>query len=154
MHLVLRSSQAKGAKSFLAPHRSKKIEALARTIGLKTGVEVKSFANSGNHLHLIVLPRSRKAFRAYIRAISGVIARLTMGMERGPAAGKKKAPAETHSKFWDSRPFTRILEWDRSLKTAQKYLVQNTLEALGFIPYQPRNRKRSHGQSHRPPRGG
>jgi len=146
MHLVLRSTQAMGSKSFLAPHRSKKIEALARTIGLKTGVEVKNFANSGNHLHLIVLPRSRKAFRAYVRALSGVIVRLTLGIERGRGVKSQRTEKRTQantpdeaSKFWDARPFTRILEWGRSLKTAQRYLVQNTLEALGFLPYQPRS---------------
>jgi len=41
-------------------------------------------------------------------------------------------------KFWDQRPFTKILEWGRMHRAALKYLTQNMLEAIGFIPYQER----------------
>lgn len=40
--------------------------------------------------------------------------------------------------FWDFRPFSRILYWGRDYQTACRYLLRNTLEALGFIKYQPR----------------
>ena len=41
-------------------------------------------------------------------------------------------------KFWDARPFTRIVEWGRDFKNFGFYILQNTLEATGFMPYQPR----------------
>jgi len=133
MHLVMRSSKATGEMSFLRSIRAKKIEAVVRSVGVATGVKVYRFANSGNHIHLIILPRSREAFIAYIKAITGIIARITLGVERG-----KKKRTSSGSQFWDARPYTRIIEWGRDFRTASNYLLQNTLEALGFIPYQPR----------------
>jgi REP element-mobilizing transposase RayT len=133
MHLVMRSTLASGEFSFLRAKRARRIEALVHKLGKEKGVKVYRFANSGNHLHFIVLPRSREAYKAYIKAITGIIARLTLGAERGSA---KKI------RFWDAKPYTRILEWGRDFKTACQYVLQNTLEALGFIPYQMRKKKR------------
>jgi REP element-mobilizing transposase RayT len=137
MHLVMRSSYAKGEYSFLK--RAKKIQDIINTQGKAFGVKVYRQANGGNHLHLVILPRSRQAFNGFIRAISGLIARCVLDVERGRSFFKSdgKNPAG----FWDKRPFTRIIEWGREFKTVSTYLVQNTLEALGFIPYQPRKQK-------------
>jgi len=129
MHLVMRSTLARGEKSFLRPARAKHIKNLVQRLAQGNGVKVYRFANSGNHLHMIVLPKSRDGFNAFIRAISGLIARITLGVERGRALGLK---------FWDARPFTRILEWGKDYTHACRYLLQNTLEALGFIPYRSR----------------
>ena len=129
IHVVLKSSLAKGNRSFLNPARARKIERLVHALAKQKGVRVYRFANSGNHLHLLVQIRSRESFQAYIRALTGIIARLTLAVERGRALGKK---------FWDARPYTRIVEWGKEFKTVSRYIVQNTLEALGFIPYQPR----------------
>jgi hypothetical protein len=41
-------------------------------------------------------------------------------------------------KFWQFRPFSRVMSWGRDFKSGCEYVVQNTLEALGFIPYKPR----------------
>jgi REP element-mobilizing transposase RayT len=131
MHLVMRSTLATGEKSFLRAKRARKIEELVHRLGKEKGVKVYRFANSGNHLHFIVLPRSREAFKSYIRAITGIIARLTLGVEKGSGLGKR---------FWDAKPYTKIIEWGREYKATCDYLLRNTLEALGFIPYQPRKR--------------
>lgn len=132
MHLVMRSSHATGTRSFLKGARVRQIETLVYRLGKQTGVRVYRYANSGNHLHLVVLPRSRRAFHAYLRAISGLIARITLGAERGSAADVQ---------FWDARPFTRILQWGKDFQNACRYVLQNTLEAIGFLPYQPRKSK-------------
>jgi REP element-mobilizing transposase RayT len=129
MHLVMRSTLARGERSFLRPARARHVRNLVERASQRHGVKIYRFANSGNHLHMIVLPRSRYGFNAFIRTISGLIARLTLGVERGRAKGLK---------FWDARPFTRILEWGKDYTNACRYLLQNTLEALGFIPYRPR----------------
>ena len=129
IHLVMRSSLAKGELSFLRPKRAKIIETLVRRLARERGVRIYRYANSGNHLHLVLLPRSRTAFVSYIRAVSGLIARITLEVERGRALGVK---------FWDARPYTRIVEWGREFKAVCAYVLQNTLEATGFIAYQPR----------------
>lgn len=133
VHLVMKSSLAHGDKSFLNTARKSAIEQLLYRLGKQKGVKVYRYANSGNHLHLLILPSSERAYRAYIRAVAGVIARITMGAERGRALGKK---------FWDAKPFTRIVEWGRDFSGVCDYILQNTLEALGFIPYQPRKYKK------------
>ena len=130
MHLVMRSLFAKGSLSFLRFDRE--IRELITYQARVFGVKVYRQANGGNHLHLIVLPRSRPAFNGFIRSISGLIARLVLGAERGDAK---------NIKFWEKRPFTRIIEWGRDYKKVCSYLFQNTLEALGFIPYQLRTKK-------------
>jgi hypothetical protein len=130
LHLVMRSTLARGTQSFLIPTRARQIETLARKLGREKQVRVYRLANAGNHLHLVVLPRSRKAFNAYIKALTGLIARVTLGAQRGKSKGLK---------FWDARPYTRIIEWGKDYRGVINYLIRNALEALGFIPYQPRS---------------
>src|SRR5258708_236562 len=83
MHVVLRSSMAKGPLSFLKADRQ--LRGIIEKQAKRHGVKVYHQANGGNHLHLIVLPRSREAFKSFIRATSGLIARLILGVERGRA---------------------------------------------------------------------
>ncbi len=130
MHLVLRSSMARHDYSLLK--KDQIIRKIVSAQGRAFGVKVYKQANGGNHLHLIVLPRSRQAFQSFIRAISGLIAREVLGAQRGNPQ---------YIKFWDQRPYTRVLEWGKDFRKVSKYLVQNTLEALGFIDYQPRKQK-------------
>lgn len=135
-HLVMRSLHAKGSRSFL--RFDTKIQDILSRQGRRFGVKVYRFANGGNHLHLVVLPSSRRGFNSFIRTISGLIARLVLGAEKGSAKGLK---------FWEKRPFTRIVEWGRDYKNVCAYLLQNTLEALGFIDYQPRKTRYGSGRS-------
>ncbi|MBL7714035.1 MAG: transposase [Bdellovibrionales bacterium] len=161
LHVVLRSSQARGPRSFLEPKRAKRVRAIVERAAKIQGVKLYRYANSGNHMHLVVLARSRPAYQAFIRSISGLIARATLGAERGRAKDSKSeqeksgkrarakpdnradANLNEHPKparFWDARPFTRIIEWGRDYRRVCAYLMQNTLEALGFVPYRPRNK--------------
>ena len=134
IHLVMKSSLARGENSFLSKKRARRIQDLVHLQGQLCGVKVYRFANSGNHLHLVIKPVSKRAFQTYIRATSGLIARITLGAEKGKAKGLK---------FWDARPFTRIVEWGQDYQNVCNYVLQNTLEAIGFIAYQPRGRKKA-----------
>jgi REP element-mobilizing transposase RayT len=129
MHLVVRSTMAKGPLSLL--RNNKKISEILFKQAKDCGVKIYRFANAGNHLHLIILPASRTAFNRFIRSVTGLIARFVLRAQRGMAKGLQ---------FWDLRPFTRILEWGKDFNITRDYLLQNTLEALGFIPYKPRKR--------------
>jgi REP element-mobilizing transposase RayT len=132
IHVVMRSSLACGPLSLLSPVRAKRIEATVRGLAKAKGIRLYRYANAGNHLHLLVLAPTRPAFKAYLRALTGIVARITLSAQRGSAQGKK---------FWDARPFTRIVEWGRDFRGVAGYLLRNTLEAIGFIPYQPRGRR-------------
>ena len=133
MHLVMRSSFAIGERFFLNRKNADRIENLSHRVAVDKRVKIYRYANSGNHLHLVILPISRKAFNRFIRAICGLIARHVLGAERGNALGVQ---------FWDARPYTKILEWGREYKNVCLYVLQNTLEAIGFISYQPRQKKK------------
>ncbi|MEQ1664496.1 MAG: hypothetical protein ABL927_03880 [Bdellovibrionales bacterium] len=145
MHLVIRSSKATGARSLL--HKSRQVFDIMYRQSQLHGVKIYRYANGGNHLHLVILPRSAIAFKKFIRATTGLIARLILGIERGPAKFSKTVRAQydksNNINFWDQRPFTRIVEWGRDFKNMCKYLMQNTLEATGFIKYKPRMTKYS-----------
>jgi REP element-mobilizing transposase RayT len=129
MHLVVRSTMAKGSMSLL--RNNKKVSEIVYKQAKFCGVKIYKFANAGNHLHLIILPSSRTAFMRFIRSMTGLIARYILKAQKGSAKSVQ---------FWDKRPFTRILEWGKDFKITSDYLLQNTLEAYGFIPYQPRKK--------------
>lgn len=133
MHLVLKSSLAKNENSFLITKKKRRIEQVIRRASKANDVKLYRFANNGNHLHLIVLPRSRQSFAKFIRTISGLIARIALDAERGNAHGKK---------FWDARPFTRILDWGRDYRNACAYVLKNTLEVMGFMSHVRRRQSR------------
>src|SRR5688500_16570410 len=63
IHLVMRSSLATGEKSFL--FRARRIEAVIQKQAARFGVRLYDFANSGNHLHLLVLATNRRAFKNF-----------------------------------------------------------------------------------------
>ncbi|GIL16775.1 MAG: hypothetical protein BroJett040_05260 [Oligoflexia bacterium] len=140
MHLTLRSSLAKGERSFLATRvRSKLIEEKIRINAKKFGVQIYRYANVGNHLHLLVRPTYRRGFISFLRAISGVIARIALGVERGQARSSEASQLAPESiQFWDQRPWTRVLAWMADFINVRKYVNQNFNEAMGFLPYRPR----------------
>lgn len=127
MHLVMRSQHARGDRSFLKFDEA--IKQIINSQAQRFGVKVYRQANGGNHLHLVILPRSRQAFNGFIRAISGLIARLVLKAQRG---------APVRIQFWEKRPFTRIVSWGREYLGVCDYLMRNTLEALGFVHYRYR----------------
>lgn len=151
LHLVLRSTLAIGERSFLM--RDRTIRKILYDQAASTGVTIRSFANAGNHLHLIVSPHSRRAFKRFIRASTGLIARKTLGAERNsPWRNSSPADISTSSsrrstattaqsldstpstaRFWDARPFTRIVRWGRDYLGLKNYLELNRIEvALGL----------------------
>jgi len=148
MHLVMRSSWAKGARSFLK--KDAEIYGIIKRQGERFGVKVYRFANGGNHLHLVILAASRNSYIHFIRSVSGLIARLMMNKQRGAASsvsssGNSKPNSSENllkniptKSFWDRRPYTKIVEWGKHFKGVCRYLDENTLEAIGF-PYAPRS---------------
>lgn len=128
MHLVLRSSQAVGEWSFKRHHQL--VRSVTETTARKFGVKVYQFANGGNHLHLIVKLGNRYAYYGFIRALTGTLALKITGTNKF---------AKLKTKFWDFRPFTRVIEWGKAFTIAKDYLLLNQLESLGILSYS-RNR--------------
>jgi len=127
LHLVLKSSQAVGDKSFHSEKYEAKIWDIIRHHAEKTGIKIYEYANGGNHLHLLLRAKHRDDYTAFIRIITGLIARLVGKSERGKPLKKQ---------FWDARPFSRIVSFARQEFNAIKtYLLRNTLEAIGWMKY-------------------
>lgn len=116
IHLVLKAHK----KFNLFKHKAW-IEKTLRKQAKNTHTTIYGLSVQKDHIHLNIKITSREFYRSFIRALSGLIAR---------KLGKG---------IWKFRPFTRVVEWGRSFKTLLKYIEQNELEALGLIPYSPRN---------------
>jgi hypothetical protein len=122
MHLVLKSSKATGKHSFLLFQRE--IEVLLQAQARKFGIKIYSVANAGNHLHLLLRIHSRRCYKAFIRAVSGLIIRKVFGLERGRS--------RDFSGLWDARPFSRIVAWGKDFSGVKSYLEINRLEMVGL----------------------
>ncbi|WP_413559721.1 hypothetical protein [Bdellovibrio sp. HCB209] len=123
MHVVLRSSQAKGNWSLRNSGNWKKISEILVAQARKYGVQLQEQVNGGDHLQLVIKIKNRTAFNGFMRSISGMIAMIVTNA------------AKTRSlkiKFWDFRPWTRVVELARgylvrSDQVLQNYLYENKL---------------------------
>jgi len=139
LHLVLKANRGFGTRSMLHPEHVKKVNACVRRQAEATGIRLYHFVNVGNHLHLVVKIHDRKRFAAFIRAISGLIARQVLGVERGSGATKtdqfnrlkREVPKNEESKqslrlgYWIQRPFTRVANWGRDYSGLSQYMLKN-----------------------------
>ncbi len=123
MHVVLKSEKACGPHSFLKIER--KIISMAQKLSQKINIQVKDIVVMGNHIHLSLKAGSRRAFQNYLRALSGLIARKTLGAE--------KFNASAICDFFVGRPFSRIVaQGYKSFQGLRNYFELNRLEKKGF----------------------
>ena len=146
IHLILKSSFATGTYSFLQKHHQAKIQSLVHTHASKWKIKVFHFVNVGNHLHLVIQLTERKSFAPFIRALSGLIARQVLGAQRGAkklvrnakdfdALATQQGLVDFKSlldRFWDARPFTRIVNWGRDFRNLSGYMNKNIKQAWAF----------------------
>jgi REP element-mobilizing transposase RayT len=126
MHLVLRSTQATGEWSFKTKRNNKIVNETLHKTAQRFGVRIYQFSNNGNHLHLLIRLGNRFAYRGFIRALTGTLAiKIT-------AANKFN---KLKKRFWDARPFSRVIEWGRAYNLAKDYLLLNQLESQGIFDY-------------------
>jgi REP element-mobilizing transposase RayT len=119
LHLTLRSERARGAWSMLDHKHERRIKHLVFRFAEKNGVKVYKYANSGNHLHLLVHAKRHEGFGAFLKTVTGLIARAVTGARKGKPAGR----------FWDSLAWSRIVNWGRDLRQAADYVLMNEMEA-------------------------
>jgi putative transposase len=122
MHLVLRSKQATHKWS-LRLYR-KDIDIILRRFAYKYRVQILSYANVGNHLHLHIRLHNRRNYRAFIRAISAAIMMKVTGFCQW-------RPKPEGFRFWEHRPFSRIVSGYRAFIRMVDYIQINYLEGLG-----------------------
>ncbi len=125
IHLVLKSDLARGSRSFLGGKNVKRIDAIVRAQAKKAGVRIYHFVNVGNHIHLVIRLHSRRSYALFIRPVTGLIARQVLGAERNsPQIGSLSG-----NKFWQARPFTRLVNWGRDYDRIKGYMEKNRTQA-------------------------
>ena len=98
MHIVLRSSRARGDWSMLRTRHRDRVDTLARKIAERHGVRLYRYANVGNHLHLLVKTPTRTAFRNFLRDLAGTIAIAVTGAKNSRALkGRFWTPSPTRA---------------------------------------------------------
>ncbi len=127
MHIVLRSTKATGTKSFYR-FRVPITEILTK-FSERYGVKIVTFANAGNHLHLQIKLSNRYAYFKFIRAVTAAIAMKVGGHNRWSV---NSAPAKSDRKFWDRRPFSRVVESFKAYLNLKDYIRINQLEGEGY----------------------
>jgi REP element-mobilizing transposase RayT len=145
IHLVLRSQFAQRANSFRTRKNLPMIDLVLTSTARKCGVKIYRRAIQSNHIHLIITVRDRQSYRRFISIITGKIASLVMNyrsfknfIKEAGEGSKDIKKIQKGQAFWQFRPFTRILTWGKDFQNCCGYLLQNSLEALGFIAYQHR----------------
>ena len=163
MHVTLRSDFAYSGRCLL--RHQNMINKVIRKASLQFRISVYEKAICGNHLHILVRGKSRFEIQNFFRVVAGHIAQSIL--ESNPILSKEKPkrggalPCKKNTckhpknqrKFWDALIYTRVLSgWGKEFRIVKNYIVQNTLEALGIIPYQQR-RTRYGNQSGAVPSG-
>ena len=145
MHLVLRSTRATGQWSFQRPENKKRIEQIVRKFAVKYAVKVMSLGNVGNHLHFHIKLGHRASYRPFVRAITGSIVMAITGASRWKrvrgVGGKDYDGTPTIGgggtqlgieKFWDYRPFSRVVRGFQAMLSLKDYIDLNALEGIGM----------------------
>ena len=169
LHLTLRSDFAYGQRSLLKHQHL--INHIGKKFSRKFGVKIYRQAICGNHLHLLVRGTTRFCLQNFFRVFAGHTAQQILGtapiteFERRKCRGgapaveayndepalkprpkpvnRKKGPCKKNQrKFWALLTYTRVITWGREFRQLSFYILQNTLEALHIIAYQPRIKMR------------
>ena len=141
LHVILRSTRAKDGWSMLRARHERRIKHLVHAVARHHGVRIYRFANSGNHLHLVIHATKREGYQNYLRSLSGLIARAVTGARKGHAKGR----------FWDALAYSRVVEWGRDLKNLNFYVILNELEGLGIWSRRFRGKPQPNDPGERPP---
>lgn len=125
LHIVMKSSQALGKNSLL--RYNEQIDRELERQAARHSVKVFAAANGGNHLHLLIQTRTREQLSAFLRSFSGRVAQLVVGRK---TESQRRA---FKTRFWDARPFSRLVSWGQDFKNVCRYLGINAAESLlGF----------------------
>lgn len=134
LHVVLRSSQARGQYSMLHPRHCNHIRNLMDRLKTRWNISVYRYANVGNHLHLLIRAKSRADWQGFIREFSGGVAMIVTGAKKGnglPRSKNKDIPESAKRGFWDYLVFSRIVAFGKDFRRAATYVLKNLWEATG-----------------------
>lgn len=76
-----------------------------------------------NHVHIVVLAPTKENYQNWMRELSATITKTIEEKNRTKL-----------TKFFDHRPYSRIVSWGRDYENIKKYLHLNELELEGRRP--------------------
>jgi putative transposase len=132
MHVVLRSELARNEWALNSSKNKECIENVIKKQVRTFNIKLYCMTVNANHIHLLIKLYNRDSFSKFIKAVSGIIARIVLGVEKGKKWGLK---------FWEGIPFSRIItDWGKGYLTVKEYIMRNDLESCRIIPYFPRGK--------------
>jgi hypothetical protein len=146
IHLTLKSNFAKGNRSLLF-HKDL-IQKIIKKVQKLFGIRVYQYAVCRNQIHVLMRGKNRIEIQNGLRVLAGHIAQQIL--LRCPyseselkivRATQPKSHPKNQRKFWSFLTYSRIVSWGKEFYTVTKYILQNTLEALNKVAYQPRKHK-------------
>lgn len=161
-HVTLRSDFAKGKRSLLR-HKNLIYKIIGKA-SRRFNVKVYEQSICGNHIHLLVKSHYKINLQNFFRVVAGHIAQQILNqfpitqMERFVVENRhnqipensyyndlksdfvplKSSHLKYQRKFWGALIYSRLVRWGKDFKNVLAYIEMNTLEADGWIPYQPR----------------
>lgn len=117
-HIILKSSKANGALSFLNPRNKGWIDKLIHKTARKYQITVHELVNVGNHLHITLTPKDTQQTANFFRFILMRIMLFVTGARKGNKFGK----------FWDTIYFSRILTSSFEVLQLSGYFKANKIE--------------------------
>jgi REP element-mobilizing transposase RayT len=146
MHVTLRSEFAYKNRSLLK--HQKLINQVLKKASRRFRISIYEKAICGNHIHLLVRGRKRFEIQNFFRVVAGHIAQqiliehpilVSEKPKRGGALAKREnisVHPKNQRKFWCALIYSRLLSgWGKEFRTVKEYIVRNTLEAIGILPY-------------------
>ena len=127
IHVVFRSSNARGKWSMLTRNNERLIQKLLNECKARYHIRVYRSVNVGNHLHLLVKTETRQyaiaktEFQAFLRRFAGAVAFQITG-------ARKTKPR----KFWNKLVYSRLVTWGREHEVLHDYLTKNFFESKGL----------------------
>ena len=119
VHLVFKSSSARGALSFLRPDHRLAVDRIIAKRAKQFAVKIHGKEVMSNHIHLVASFSNRTLFQNFMRTVSALIARHVTGARRGRPFGKR---------FWDDLLFSRVVSGRRDFRGLTSYLQKNQIE--------------------------
>lgn len=134
VHMVLRSSRAEGAWCFCRKENRLKLRNIIEKFSVKNDVEVHSWTPANGHIHLHLKFSSKRAYKAFVRAVTSAIAMAITGVSRWNknALNPSEWDEVQRRSFWDHRPFTKIVFGVKYFLALKDYIEINKIEGFGF----------------------
>lgn len=123
MHLVFRSSKARGPWSFLHRRHKEVIRGILGELCQRFAVKLHSFENVGSHLHLVVKIPGRRELRAFLRVFAQRVMFAVTGARKGDPKGR----------FFDGVAYSKVVNFGGELRELKNYLSESAREALGVL---------------------